>query len=287
MKLAVIVLAHLQEPAGVALLCEYFSAINASLFVHVDAKVDDSAYRSIALGQRHVELVSNPLKVYWGGFNTVRAIIRSLEFAAERGHFDRFTLITENSIPLVKPDDLIAMLSSDVEYMHLIRRPPAEVHKRYEGFYFFDCFAMSPRHCEPVLRELTDDVLHDIERLKVVRSHGKCPVDLHHGSTYWALSRRAIEAVLESYHHHVDMRESFEFSAIPEEQYFHTILGNAFPDREFVPWMYADFSRPPYPYVFSKRAEILDRPRPAGAFLRKTDMRSPELVDFVHDLLAT
>ncbi len=91
--------------------------------------------------------------------------------------------------------------------------------------------------------------------------------------------------LLERHAQDAHLRESFEFSSIPEEQYFHTILARALPGRQFAPCLYADFTRPPHPYVFATRAEILGRPQ-AGPemFLRKTDMASGEIEAFVDEL---
>jgi tetratricopeptide (TPR) repeat protein len=284
-RIVVLVLAYLQNAAGMERLARYFATIDAELLVHVDAKVDDSAYRDAAKRHANLRLMAERLPIYWGGFNTVRAILRAAELAVAAGPFDRLVLITEDTIPLLAPQDVRRRLASAVEFMHLVRRPGPAVQRRYRGFYFFDSLATNPRHCDPADRELNDDVITSLERLRALRARGKASVDLCHGSTYWALSREAIMAVLERHERDAHVRESFEFSSIPEEQYFHTILGGALPGRHFAPCLYADFSRPPHPYVFTTQADILSRPQ-AGAemFLRKTDMGSAEIEGFVESL---
>jgi tetratricopeptide (TPR) repeat protein len=284
-RVAVLVLAYLQNAAGMERLARYFAAIDAELLVHVDAKVDDSAYREAARRHANLRLMEERLPIYWGGFNTVRAILRGAELADAAGPFDRFVLLTEDTIPLLGPQQVRARLASRVEFMHLVRRPGPAVQRRYRGFYFFDSLATNPRHCDPADRELNDDVMNSFARLRALRARGKASVDLCHGSTYWALSREAIMTLLERHAQDAHLRESFEFSSIPEEQYFHTILARALPGRQFAPCLYADFTRPPHPYVFATRAEILGRPQ-AGPemFLRKTDMASGEIEAFVDEL---
>jgi hypothetical protein len=284
-RVAVLVLAYLQNAAGMERLARYFAAIDAELLVHVDAKVDYTAYRDAAKRHANLRLMEERLPIYWGGFNTVRAILRGAELADAAGPFDRFVLITEDTIPLLPPQDVRAQLASRVEFMHLVRRPGPAVQRRYRGFYFFDSLATNPRHCDPADRELNDDVMNSFERLRALRARGKASVDLCHGSTYWALSREAIMAILERHERDAHLRESFEFSSIPEEQYFHTILARALPGRQFAPCLYADFTRPPHPYVFRTQAEISGRPQ-AGAemFLRKTDMGSAEIDEFVEKI---
>ena len=98
---------------------------------------------------------------------------------------------------------------------------------------------------------------------------------LKHVSTWWGLSGRAIEEILLHYHHNAHMRESFEFACIPEEQYFHTILGNSrcrFVARDFLK---DDFSRNPAPWVFHTAEELRAARMMPFLFLRKVDMGSP------------
>ncbi len=286
MRIAVIILAHLNSSSGVELIAKYFSGLDASLFVHVDKKSDVTSYQK-ACGQfKELFLVPNRIAVYWGGFSIVHAIVSSLVYARNYRAFDKFLLITENSIPLVPPLHLQAELSSDVEHMHILNgNSNSAIRSRYDGFYCFDNYAMNPRHCAPELRELTADVMASIDRLRQLKERGKPSVNLYHGSTYWALSHQLIESILDSYSNQIALREAFEFSAIPEEQYFHTIIMSRYAENKFKPFMYSDFSRPDYPYVFRTIADLTSRPNPSGLFLRKVDMTSSAINNFVEGLI--
>ena len=88
-------------------------------------------------------------------------------------------------------------------------------------------------------------------------------------------------------HHHREdaaLRESFEFSSIPEEQYYHTILGESELRVETAPFIYMDFSRDPKPFVFRTRNELLALAGKPHLFARKIDFNSQEVSELVAEL---
>ena len=103
MRLAIICLASLQSSAGVEMLAKYFAHLPADLYVHVDAKVSDDAYRPIESRCSNVHLLAQRLPIWWGGFNIVRATIAALRYARGAGRSTRFLLLSEDSVPLMAP----------------------------------------------------------------------------------------------------------------------------------------------------------------------------------------
>jgi hypothetical protein len=255
MKIAVVCLAYLRLANGVRMLSEYFAKLDADLFVHVDAKVSCEVYEDL-LTCPNVHFVKDRLPVYWGGFNTVRAVIKTLQIARDSAEYDRFILLTEDSVPLRSPSEFLSSLSDDTEWIDS-NELPTENWRRYTRFFCFDMPATNPRFYNPIDNFFTEEHTRKLNRMQSLMAMGKLNLRrLCHGSGYWALSSVAISTVLETHFTSDHLRSSFEFSAIPEEQYFHTILGNAGMARRRRPFMKADFTRPPHPYVYRTAEEL-------------------------------
>jgi hypothetical protein len=124
-----------------------------------------------------------------------------------------------------------------------------------------------------------------VARLAQLRARGKYQIShLRHGAAYWALSARAIDVILERHETDQHFRESFEFSAIPEEQYYHTILGESDYDARTAPFMFMDFSKDPRPFVYSTRTELLELQQRKQLFARKIRLDAPEVAQFLQEL---
>lgn len=278
-KTAVICLAYLEKPSGVALLAEFFAQANADLFIHVDAKSQDTAYQAVAREFPNVRLVNDRYEVFWGGFNTIRAMVSSLNQARHSGVYSRFLIITEDTVPIISRDEFQARMAWDGEFIESKLITSGEVLSRYAGFFYLDSFSTTPRPCRTAQRVVTDRVIADIERLRTLQLKGKAEIsEIFHGSVWSGLTSSSIYKILDSYETDLHLRESFEFSAVPEEQYFHTILG-ALPRQ--APLVFADWSRRPTPYVFQSAQDIEEIDSKSAIFLRKVVIGSQDITAFV------
>jgi len=282
MKIAAICLAYLGKPDGVDCLAEYFSSTGTSLFVHVDAKVDDTPYRSLVSKWPHVSLLADRLPIYWGGFNTVRAIIRACEVASYADSFTRYLVITEDTIPLLSRAKYLDLMASDVEFIETHRTQNPKIIERYEKFFYFDSGTTSARPTAILDREVSPEMLLGINRLQQLRARGKAVLPaLCHGSGWFGLTNLSIDKIRRSYHEDPYLRESFEYSAVPEEQYFQTILGPISNARKLV---FTDWSRSPKPFVFRSGEEFSTLNTGQTMFLRKVALGSRAIGDFVQGL---
>ncbi len=289
MRVAVICLAYLGNPSGASLLSKYFSHLDAHLFLHVDAKVSAAPYECLN-GAPNVTQLPDRHEIFWGGFNTVQAAVSAIEFAQTMTDFDMFIFTTEDSVPLLSPAEMDSRLSMDIDWIAIHAPNPPWVWERYERFFFFDSRATSFRYFEAGERFITEQDLRRLDRMRRRMAEGKIQLpELYHGSGWWALSRETIHTILERYHADGGLRESFEFSAIPEEQYFHTIIGLSNIKRTNKYFMYVDWERDPTvkPYVFSQLSElqIVRDENPELLFVRKIDLQSEEVEVFVDELL--
>jgi hypothetical protein len=295
-------MAYLGSAAGVELLTRYFARSDTDFWLHVDAASDAAEYQALADHTPNLRLAAPRLRCWWGGFNGAVAVLAMAEAALNSKRYDRLIYLTEDSVPLLQLQELLAHLSEDIEYIELTRTEPDplarrprprkmqeflnQVRARYDGFYCYDCNAMNYRHVDYHDWVVTPAMEIQIARLARLRARGKARLrGLWHGPAYWALSAGAVTAILREHRKNVRLRESFEFSAMPEEQYYHTILGNSRRQRKTAAFMLMDFTREQRPFVFTTGDQLAELQSCGQLFARKVDFRSRSVIEFV-ELLA-
>ena len=281
MEIAIICLGYLRNSAGAAILSEYFEDW-ADLYLHIDAKSDISPYNAAAAIRPNIYLAERRFPIFWGGFNTIRACVTTIEQALRTKNYDRIAFITEDTIPIISRSEFLKCMSTHTEWIQIYPTSKQEWIARYEGFYFFDSLPTNPRHVDPLARSWTAEALDSLKRLEALQQRGKAKLDrMFDGGSWWCLTRTQIDKFLKHYRTNVHVRESFEFSAIPEEQYVHTVLGPLPENRIFV---HTDWSRDPRPYVFQSVDEINAMDAHGAPMLRKVALGVPEIEAFVRSL---
>jgi hypothetical protein len=288
-NISVICLGYLQIPSGADLLAKYFAKIGADFYLHVDAKVSDVAYKTVLKNNENVHFLPTRVPIWWGGFNTVQAVLAALRYIRTIKHYDRHLLLTEDTVPLLSAKTLSDRLQQHVEFIHSYQVPlDADnlVRRRYDGWYLFDSIATNPRHHPVEQRVFDEELLSRIEELKALRSRGKRPLPhLRSGSSWWGLSDEAIADILELYDRSEWLVESFKYSAIPEEMIFQTLLNMTKRHEDHKPFIYTDFSRNPKPYVYNYKKEIMPLIDGQHCMLRKVDIGSTEIADYMQMLI--
>lgn len=242
------------------------------IHVHLDRKVDAAAY---SLGRQwpdNLSFVAERHDVFWGGFNMIRATesLAREALADERARV--FALVSDDTLPLLPPDRLHAALLSTPDRIDvgLSKRNPPFL-RRYTEWFFLDSAATSARPLEVQNRVVDAAALDALERLARLRERGKFPVpEVWGGSQWWSLGRSTLEAILAELADNTWLRESFEFSAVPDELAFQTLYANrlGLTARSFTSPMLTDATRVPAPFVFRSLDEVAAIP--AGkCFIRK------------------
>lgn len=282
---AALVLAH-GYPEGVGALAQYFEAAGFDLFVHVDRKVALDPFHARLAGRSGVILVEPRVNVFWRGFSVVEATIGLITAALQQRDYPRYVLISDDSLPLVGPRVLSAMLEQGQEFLEASATTRPDFLRRYDRFYMLDSVATQIRWLPVAEREVTPDAVLRINRLESLRKRGKRPLEaLYHGSQWWALQRISVEAILNSWHTDHWLRESFEFSEVPDEHYFQTILGM---ERNSV-WntlVHTEWDVPVPPRVYTTIEEIGERAGVGAPFIRKVRLTEQQLHDYMPPLLA-
>ena len=277
MSVAIMVLAHSCTSA----LERYVPLLDPEQFevyLHVDRKAPLDGYAPLSQS-RNVSFVPDRRSVFWGGFSMVQATLSLLRCALQRPENTHFLLVSDDAIPTLPGNDLYRRISSaGIRMTSHVCLPGSEPHARYANYFHFDSSFTTPRWLPAESRYIDEGSLAFVNELQVLRRRGKFPVQIFAGPQWWCLPRDVAEFCLEQYDNNDWLVESFRFSAIPDEIYFHTLAAmhsGAAPPSEPCP-VYADFSREPKPYVFGALEEI-----PAFGdstlFLRKVKRNGPFL----------
>ncbi len=268
LKFAILILGY-NAPGGAAALTEYFRKHRSAdgdvfdVFIHVDQKLDLDrfqpaiAYGAIAVKQR--------VSVYWCGWTMVEAAMRLIFEAQAHGVYDRFVLISDDSLPLVSADELASVLDRFPNFAHIFRNDARR--PRYDRFYMFDSQATQLRWTED--RAVSDDAISRFTRLAALKKRGKKPLERYYqGSQFMALAADDVRRLTTSWYQDVWMRESFEFSDTPDEAYIQSVLGNGggVTPREF---MLVEWAEPTLPRTFTSLDELAGIKRTTELFCRK------------------
>jgi len=275
-RIAAVVLAY-RYPAGLSALARFFNAADIDMFVHVDAKIDDRPFRLAAKSaSRDVIFVEDRVRIFWRGFTMVEATIGLLKAAKAHGGYDRYLIISDDSLPLVAPAEFRRTLEIAGDYV--TARPVSDhLRLRYDRFLMFDSEATQVRWIATVDREVSEDMLQRLARLGSLRKRGKKPLAFYyHGSQWMGLTSTSVEKILASWGEDPWLRESFEFSEVPDEAYFHTIISEH-GAPEWRTLVYADWSAETPPRVFKTLEELHKLDAHHALFVRKIDLQQGDL----------
>lgn len=258
-RIALLVLAC-HAPTVLEQLADLFSDERFVLHVHLDLKRDAKDYGVGRVWPRNLHFSPQRFEIYWGGFNMVLATEALATTALLDQTCRAAVLLSDDTLPLCAPAAIHAAILARPDRIDVgLRRRNPPFLRRYEEFFFMDSAATSARYQDVENRVIDERALDALRRLAQLREKGKYPHrEVWGGAQWWSLGREALAAAVEELAHNRWLRESFEFSAVPDESVFHTLYANrlGLEARSFTGPMLADFTREPSPYVFSSLADV-------------------------------
>lgn len=278
MRIAYLILAH-HLPDQIVRLVRRLHTPSALFLVHISARADQAVYAAARSRLAELENVVfiRRHRLYWGGFGHVRATIEGLDELYTRAtHFDYAVLLTGQDYP-IKP-------------VSAIERTLAE-----GGGRSFMAYDRLPGGWADGMDRFTS--WHE-RRIGVPRGwHLKLPMGRqiplglvpYGGSSYWWLSRKAVDYVRGFIAEHPGFYRFFRHVDVPDEMIFHTILMNS-PLRESIindDLRHVDWTRQPLPAILGVGDfDMLQRSPQLMA--RKFDSRvDAEILDMIDDGLLT
>jgi hypothetical protein len=252
------------------------------IFVHLDRKVDLSSYMQGQAFSQKIKFIEERYDIYWGGFNMIRATEALAREALSISSIDVLVLISDDTLPLVDSTILQREIIAQPNRIDLgLSRKNPPFLQRYTHWYLFDSNPTSARSLEPHNRFFDSEAMDKFHRFERARERGKYVFsEIWGGAQWWILHRMTVEPVLFELASNNWIRESFEFSAVPDELAIHTIYATQqkFTHRSFTGPMFTDVMRQPSPFVFGKHDDVPHRPD-GKLFIRK--IRDEHASDFM------
>ena len=241
MRIAYVILAH-QLPEQLVRLVRRLNTPSALFLIHINRRSDDAVFRVARAGLAELDNVVflRRHKLYWAGFGHVRATIEGLDELYRRSaQFDYVALLTGQDYP-IKP-------------VSVIERTLAA-----SGGRSFMAYDRLPGGLADGMERITH--WHS-RRIGVAKGwHLKLPIRRrfplglvpYGGSSYWWLSRDAVDYVRRFLTEQPGYLRFFKHVDVPDEIFFHTILMNSSLHDSIVndELRHVDWTRTPLPAVF-------------------------------------
>jgi hypothetical protein len=189
------------------------------------------------------------------------ALMRAALAAPTR--YDRITLLSDDTRPIWPDHALRQWCDSPWCWIELSDSSLSADHlARYQDYYFWD-HPLTERRRRIDSPMVDDDFIAAIRHIAALKSIGKKPVKLHHGSQWWSLTPGRVEQVLATFHTDQHFVDSFRYSDIPDESFVHTALAaHGMADIYSRGPCFVDWAQTPRPFVYSSMTEL-----PAAAHL--------------------
>ncbi len=212
------------------------------MLVHHDASAGVFPRDVIADLPRTV-IVEHPVRVTWGTFAQVEAVLRSLaQLRAMNVEYDWITLISGQDYParpLVQFQEMLAHTNADAIMTYAkIHAADRHLYDRYNFRYARLSAKELPRvlrargyydrifnRVQPFLRIQTAPRGTFIGR-RAIRSIMNFGIPVFKGSTWWAMSRKAVEAVMTAIADQPAYVDRYARTLSSDESIFHTIVLN-------------------------------------------------------------
>ena len=210
---AYLILAH-HQPAHLARLVKAISCDWAYVFIHIDAKFDILQFKKLISEDKNITFLkeNQRIKVNWGGFSQVAAILNLLRAALSSGRsFDRYCLLSGADFPIKDIDYIQAQFATQQEFIRIDRPLGASSKhrqsKNVKRFYFRDYPQLGGNWISGIMPR---------------NSNGK--IKLYHGSQWWALTDEFIKYTFSFLRDNPDYIDFYKYTNASDEIFFHSII---------------------------------------------------------------
>jgi Core-2/I-Branching enzyme len=221
-KIAYLVLAH-HDPTHLERLVEAID-YKARIFIHLDKKTDIDRYIHIA-DMKSVDFISERIKVYWGGFSMVKAILNLIKAAlASKENFSHLVLLSGSDYPIKPASTFYDFLKSNpdrqfIKFINLNESPEPD-QRRLNSYWFMEPF--QPFCNDRFFRRLLQKLFH----LGVTRKPLSNVLSTW-GSGNWAITPECAAFILQYLERNPGFIDFYKFAHAPDEHFFHTIVANS------------------------------------------------------------
>lgn len=182
-------------------------------YVHLDAKYPEKREWLLSQGLKNINIINDPVKVYWGGSSQVEATIKLLKLAFEDERNVFFHLISSECIVLKSFQDI------EKEWMRYPDKQFIESHRDKKNEWRLR--TRVPHSNTPFLRTFWGRCLNKAFKIKAIAydsvSFGK--ENYYFGSQWFSVNRDFVREVLHTYNT-IDFFEKFHNITCADEHAF-------------------------------------------------------------------
>jgi hypothetical protein len=235
MKIAYLMLFH-KDPRLLKRAIETLSSGDCGFFVHIDQKSDIRGFSAIS--GDNISFCKQRIPVYWGQFSQIEATMLLVRQAlGSSANYDYLIFLQGSTYPLRSGGYIERFLEKNRgwEFMNLVKMPAP-------GYPLSKINTLTYPSDMPVrrfaARALAKLGLAQRDYRKYLKG-----LEAYSGNAWWALSRDACQYLAEFVTSNPHVEEYFRKTLVPDESFFHTILGNS-PLRPRIrrSFVYADWS---------------------------------------------
>jgi len=229
MKHAFLITAY-KDPEQLYILIDELKKYNSNIYIHID-KRSAQLKKDAALKYsptENVHIISDSIKVHFGGFSHLKAILILLDEAYKNSDNFYFHLISGQDLPIKskKEFELFFEKNRDNNFITNFKLPDKNWSNggldRMEHYHLNDLFDPKKDLFLPLSRRF----INLQNRLKIKRKQPNYINSYYGGGTWWSLSLNAINTVMAFIKKHPDFIRFFKHTHCGEEIFFQTILMN-------------------------------------------------------------
>lgn len=233
MKIAYLILCHI-DPAHICRLAKKLTdGTQNEVFVHVDGKCDVRPFEEALDGLERVHLLTQRVKVHWGGYSAVEATILLMRTALAAGDFGKYILLQGLEYPIKSNREIDRFLEADPKREYMLAQNISRIHDvrqehKYRLFYVLDHARCLPLR---VMHKINRTMLQKqkVPHLKpdfVKDCHGR-KMEIYAGCAQFGLTQEAVRYIVQFHDENPGFNRYFKTVYAVDEAYFHTILYNS------------------------------------------------------------
>ncbi|HUN73049.1 MAG TPA: beta-1,6-N-acetylglucosaminyltransferase [Steroidobacteraceae bacterium] len=213
MRICYLILLHHKFDQALRLI-RRLSGPDSGFVVHIDAAADPLGVQSLCSALKSLPIVyAERTRSRWGSYRQALAVMRCVRAAAcHTEPFDRYVLLSGQDYPIARRAEIHEFFrrNAHVEYVEAfpldVTDPTVPGWSPYYRFRRYHLW-IGRRHLKlPLLRKPPP------------------PVPIHHGSTWWALTRGALMHVAEQFEMNAPLRRYLRSGFLVDEVYVPTLL---------------------------------------------------------------
>jgi len=236
MKIAFLNLCHTDPELVARAASKLTQHENIDMYIHVDLKTDIEPFLSALSNVPQVYFIKERFKLYWGGFNAVRATVAMLRQAlASQKNYDYFIIFQNLDYPIRTNRQIISFFSEHkgtefIRGCNIARTNDWHYARKYKIYNKRDDDFYLKKHSKPRMYMRYINMLlksFGTAFFNGVISEGDNNYELHYGAAQWAVTRELANHFVEFYDTHPKFNSIMKHIQFPDETYFHTITHNS------------------------------------------------------------